>query len=102
MRFVERPFDLQKTRDFIIAHGMTAEPRVYALVEAIRAACRPRHIQFDDDSVFELGWVLNRHRGEGYMPWRLAGRSYNTRFVCWDSARLSWRQCLITCMPGAS
>lgn len=69
MRFVERPFDLQKTRDFIIAHGMTAEPRVYALVESDTGRLVGHVIfhRFDDDSVFELGWVLNRSSwGRGY------------------------------------
>jgi hypothetical protein len=32
---VEPPFDLAKTRDFILTHGMSEEPRVYALVETV-------------------------------------------------------------------
>ena len=69
MRFVEPPFDLAKTRDFIMTHGMTAEPRVYALVERDTGSLVGHVIfhRFDDDSVFELGWVLSRSSwGRGY------------------------------------
>ena len=69
MRFVEPPFDLGKTRDFIMTHGMTAEPRVYALVERDTGNLVGHVIfhRFDDDSVFELGWVLSRSSwGRGY------------------------------------
>jgi ribosomal-protein-alanine N-acetyltransferase len=69
MRFVEPPFDLGKTRDFIMMYGMAAEPRVYALVESDTGNVVGHVIfhRFDDDSVFELGWVLNRSAwGKGY------------------------------------
>mgnify|MGYP000927947381 CR=1 FL=1 len=69
MRFVEPLFDLGKTRDFIMTYGMTAEPKVYALVE-ISTGSLVGHVifhRFDDDSVFELGWVLRRSSwGRGY------------------------------------
>lgn len=69
MSFVEPPFDMAKTRDFIITHGMTVEPRVYALVESDTGSL-VGHVtfhRFDDDSAFELGWVLRRSSwGRGY------------------------------------
>ncbi|HHY45555.1 MAG TPA: GNAT family N-acetyltransferase [Firmicutes bacterium] len=69
MKFVELPFDLEKTRDFIMAHGMTAEPRVYALAERATGKLIGHVVfhRFEDDSVFELGWILSRSAwGRGY------------------------------------
>lgn len=69
MKSVEPPFDLAKTRDFILTHGMSEEPRVYALVERETSSLVGHVIfhRFGDDSVFELGWVLSRSSwGRGY------------------------------------
>jgi len=45
-----------------MAHGMTAEPRVYALAERATGKLIGHVVfhRFEDDSVFELGWILSR------------------------------------------
>lgn len=59
MRYVEEPFDLEKTEAFLAAHGLTGKPHVYA-VEEKESGRLTGHLIFhpyDEDS-YELGWIL--------------------------------------------
>jgi RimJ/RimL family protein N-acetyltransferase len=62
MEFVEPPFDYDKTKEFILTHGMAAEPHVYALAERPTGNLVGHVIfhRFESDRVFELGWVLRK------------------------------------------
>ncbi len=69
MEFVEPPFDMAKTVDFIRENGMGNAPRVYALVEKGNGDLIGHVIfhPFESDSVYELGWILGRSSwGKGY------------------------------------
>ncbi len=68
MEYLEAPFSLQKTQEFVETYGQCAPPLVYALVEK---SCQEviGHLIFHpyDTTSYELGWVLRRDRwGRGY------------------------------------
>ncbi len=68
MEYLEAPFSLQKTREFVETCGQCTPPLVYALVEKATQEVIG-HLIFHpyDTTSYELGWVLRRDRwGRGY------------------------------------
>ncbi len=68
MEYLEAPFSLQKTQEFVETCGLCEPPLVYALVEK---SCQEviGHLILHpyDETSYELGWVLRRDRwGRGY------------------------------------
>lgn len=68
MEYLEAPFSLQKTQEFVEMCGLCDPPLVYALVEK---SCQEviGHLIFHpyDKTSYEVGWVLRQDRwGRGY------------------------------------
>ncbi len=61
MQYIEPPFSLKKTRDFISENGLCEVPLVWAL-ESTQTHHLMGHIIFHayDPSHYEIGWVLDR------------------------------------------
>ena len=68
MRYIEPPFTLSKTTDFIRTAGLGHPPPVYAIVERVYQELIGHLIWHPyDDTSMELGWILKRDRqGLGY------------------------------------
>ena len=68
MRYVEPPFTLQKTADFIKRFGMCSPPLVYAVIEKSTGWLIGHLIWHPYDAhAMELGWILRKDRwGLGY------------------------------------
>lgn len=66
MRYIEPPYTLEQTRNFLISEGMCETPRVYAAEKDGLFIGYVIFHEYDMDS-YELGWVLNKkYWGMGY------------------------------------
>lgn len=71
MRYIEEPFDPEKTKSFLEEHGLIEKPRVFA-VEEKDSGRLAGHLVFHpyDENSYELGWILARdfwHKGYASM-----------------------------------
>ena len=92
MRFIEHPFSMKDTEDFLRDVGLSDEPLVYALVwnETNRVIGHVIFHPYEEDS-YEIGWIINKaYWGKGIAS------EVTTALLDWAQA-LSVRSCVIEC-----
>ena len=66
MQYLEPPFSMEKTEQFLKTAGLTEKPLIYAVEKDSEFIGYVIYHDYDNDSV-EIGWVLYpKHWGKGY------------------------------------
>ena len=94
MQYIEPPFDLVQTRDFIKEAGLCEPPMVYALVWKANEKVIGHVIfhPYEEDS-YEIGWIIGKdHWGKGIA-------SEVTTGLIEYAKTLKLRSCIIECDP---
>lgn len=67
MQYLEPPFSLEQTQAFLEEHGLSAEPRIFAVEDAHDTFVGYIIYHDYDENSVEIGWVLQpRVWGQGY------------------------------------
>lgn len=91
MRYIEPPYSLEQTRNFLINAGLCEIPLVFAVENAEQFIGYVIFHEYDADS-YELGWVLaKKHWGMGYA-------SMITKFFISKAAEMN-KNLVIECVP---
>ncbi|MDD6142834.1 MAG: GNAT family N-acetyltransferase [bacterium] len=95
MRYIEAPFSLSQTEDFIRAAGLCNPPLVYAVVwkETGRVI---GHVIFHayDEEAWEIGWIL----GKAY--WGMGIASELTEALIHQAEAMGISGCVMECHPS--
>lgn len=94
MEFIEPPFSLEDTKNFIAEAGLCEEPLVYALIwkETDRVIGHVIFHPYDEDS-HEIGWIINR------LYWNRGIASEVTASLLDHAKKISIPSCVIECDP---
>ncbi len=95
MRYIEPPFTLEQTEEFIREAGMGEEPLVYALEHKENSRVIG-HVIFHayEETCFEIGWIINKkYWGKG-----IAGEV--TEALLEHSRNLGIVSCVMECDPN--
>jgi len=94
MEFIEPPFSLEDTKNFIEDVGLSEEPMVYALVwkETNRVIGHVIFHHYEEDS-FEIGWIIHR------LYWNKGIASEVTASLLTHAKKRSLQSCVIECDP---
>ena len=95
MEFIEPPFTMEDTTDFLLNAGLCDEPLVYALIwkETTRVIGHVIFHPYEEDS-FEIGWIISR------KFWKRGIASEVTASLLDYAKNLSIRSCVIECDPA--
>ena len=94
MKFIEPPFTLEQTKEFIEDAGLCTPPLVYALLWK-ETNTLIGHIIFhlyEEDS-YEIGWIINRNY------WNLGIATEVTQALILYAKELGAQSCVIECEP---
>ncbi len=94
MEYIEPPFTMEQTRDFIESAGLCEPPLVYALTwkEANRVIGHAIFHRYEEDS-FEIGWILHKE----YWGRGIAGEV--TAALVKQAKENGAQSCVIECDP---
>lgn len=95
MAFIESPFDLRQTRNFIAEAGLCEPPLVYALVWNATAQVIG-HVIFHEyeKNSYEIGWIIRREY------WGMGIASEVTASLIEYAKALNFSSCVIECDPN--
>ena len=95
MRYIEAPFSLSQTEDFIRAAGLCHPPLVYAVVwkETGRVIGHVIFHAYDEDA-WEIGWIL----GKAY--WGMGIASELTEALIHQAETMGVSGCVMECHPS--
>lgn len=94
MEYIEPPFTLEQTKEFIEEAGLCSPPLVYALVWK-ETNCVIGHVIYHlyEENSYEIGWIINKDY------WNIGIASEITKELI-SRARLSGtKSCVIECDP---
>lgn len=94
MEYIEPPFTLEQTREFIEEAGLCSPPLVYALVwkETNRVIGHIIYHLYEEDS-YEIGWIINKDY------WNLGIATEITKELIHQTRLTEAASCVIECDP---
>jgi len=92
MKYIEPPFDMEKTKEFIREAGLCELPLVYALEwkETGKVIGHVIFHPYEEDS-YEIGWILNRRY------WGKGIADEVTKMLVEHARKLQSNSCIIEC-----
>lgn len=91
MRYIEPPYSMKQTREFLMQCGLSEHPRIYAAEADGEYVGYVIYHEYDAESI-EIGWLLKRSAwGKGYAK-------ELTRMMI-DMARQEHKAAVIECAP---
>ena len=91
MRYIEPPYSMEQTREFLMQCGLSEHPRIYPACEDEAYVGYVIYHEYDEDSI-EIGWLLKRSAwGKGYAK-------ELTRMMI-EMARQEHKVAVIECAP---